>query len=600
MLKLDIQMFAEDGKVIIGTELDTKSFEEQIKQTEAKLRRLEKAYEKASKKTGKFKPNNEAMARMREEIERTSNKLIELQAKQAKLNELPGGSSSGVLKWLKDAGKETEKNIKKIGRWVLAIFGVRSAYMAIRQAMSTITSQDEQLSADVTYMKNAIAYTLEPVIRSIVGLMGQLMSYVAFIINKFTGKNIFANANKSLKGATGSAKALNKELSKTTASFDEMNIVNDTSSGGGGGGGDTSLPSMDLSKIVDFSNFKPLEWLKEKLAEIREWIYSIDWQELGSNVYQSIKAFFTETDWAGIFESIFETIGAVFGGIGGFIVGFLRDAWKDISDYFGEWIEKSHEMGGSVVEGILMGILNAIYQIGKWIYDHIFIPFIDGFKKAFGIASPSKVMAEMGGYIIDGLKNGLIGIWNSVKSIFENLKTNMINIFISAWEGIKRVFSTVGSFFGNIVNVIYEKFRTIGTTVGNVVGGAFKGVINGVLNAIENILNSPIKAVNKLINTINDIPGINLNKLSTFKLPRLARGGIVNNPGPGVMMGNYVAGEQGPEAVLPLTEEVFDRLGEAIARHQNINATIPVYVGNRQIARELRKINAEDNFAFNN
>ena len=40
-------------------------------------------------------------------------------------------------------------------------------------------------------------------------------------------------------------------------------------------------------------------------------------------------------------------------------------------------------------------------------------------------------------------------------------------------------------------------------------------------------------------------------------------------------------------------------LGEAIGRYINVNATIPVYVGNRQIARELRKINAEDDFAFN-
>ena len=64
-------------------------------------------------------------------------------------------------------------------------------------------------------------------------------------------------------------------------------------------------------------------------------------------------------------------------------------------------------------------------------------------------------------------------------------------------------------------------------------------------------------------------------------------------------MGSYVAGERGPEAVLPLTDETFDRLGIAIARHTSINATIPVYVANRQIAREIRKIEAENNFAYN-
>ena len=53
------------------------------------------------------------------------------------------------------------------------------------------------------------------------------------------------------------------------------------------------------------------------------------------------------------------------------------------------------------------------------------------------------------------------------------------------------------------------------------------------------------------------MPGIRLGKLQTFRLPRLARGGIVNNPGPGVMMGNYVAGERGAEAILPLKNSAF-------------------------------------------
>ena len=83
------------------------------------------------------------------------------------------------------------------------------------------------------------------------------------------------------------------------------------------------------------------------------------------------------------------------------------------------------------------------------------------------------------------------------------------------------------------------------------------------------------------------------------KIPRLARGGIVNNPGAGVMMGSYVAGEKGPEAVIPLDDMTLDRLGLAFARHTNITATIPVYVGNRQIAREIRNINADEDFAYN-
>lgn len=83
-------------------------------------------------------------------------------------------------------------------------------------------------------------------------------------------------------------------------------------------------------------------------------------------------------------------------------------------------------------------------------------------------------------------------------------------------------------------------------------------------------------------------------------LPRLAPGGVVNNPGPGVNYRGANMGEKGPEAVVPLTNsQMMGLLGEAIARHINLKAEVPVYIGNRQVAREIRNINAEDSFAYN-
>lgn len=94
--------------------------------------------------------------------------------------------------------------------------------------------------------------------------------------------------------------------------------------------------------------------------------------------------------------------------------------------------------------------------------------------------------------------------------------------------------------------------------------------------------------------------GINLSTLPTLNLPRLKVGGIVNMPNKGTMLGSAIAGESGREGVLPLTDTLaMAELGREIGKWININATVPVYVGNRQIAREIKKINAEDNFAYN-
>ena len=570
------------------------------------LENIKKAQDDNGKAIEKNKQNQNDLNDDLEEY----NRLLEKTKKADKREDMFGGIKEGIDNAKEKASGlgETMKNVAHTAvKWGLAMFGIRTAFNFLKSSISTISQYNEQVGADIEYIRFALASTLEPIVVRLISLVKTLLSYVNYVLNSLFGINIFAGATvdkfkgakKELGGATKQAKELNKQL----AGFDEMNVLSDNTDtgGGGGGGGDIgTLPSVDFSKVIDFSNFHPLEWLKETLQKIRDWIYSINWQELGSNVYQSIKAFFTETDWASIFDSIFETIGAVFGALGGFIIGFLKDAWKDISSYFGEWIEKSREQGGNIIDGILAGIGNAILQIGKWIYDHIFKPFIEGFKKAFGIASPSKVMMEMGGYIIDGLKNGLVNIWNKVKSIFESLKTNMVDIFKKAWDGIKNVFSSVGNFFGGIVNTIFNKFRSIGTAVGDVVGRAFKNVINSVISGVERILNSPIRAINGLINTVNKISPVKIGTLSTFSLPRLARGGIINQPGRGVMVGSAIAGERGREGVIPLTDsQQMAMLGEAIGKYVNINATMNNYMNGRLISRELQKIQNESNFAYN-
>ena len=185
---------------------------------------------------------------------------------------------------------------------------------------------------------------------------------------------------------------------------------------------------------------------------------------------------------------------------------------------------------------------------------------------------------------------------NAFKYCWEAIKSG----FKSAFEFVKSIFTSVVNFFKNIISTIVNIFKNIGTKVGYAISGAFKAVVNGVLKAIENILNFPIKQVNKLLDVINAVPGINISKLSTFNLPRLAKGGIINMPGKGVPVGSAVGGERGAEGVIPLTDsQQMALLGEAIGKYININATVPVYVGNRMVARELKRINAEDDFAYN-
>lgn len=138
------------------------------------------------------------------------------------------------------------------------------------------------------------------------------------------------------------------------------------------------------------------------------------------------------------------------------------------------------------------------------------------------------------------------GIWQGVQNVFSSVTTFFSGVFSKAWTAIKNVFKPVGSFFGNLWNIIKQKFTNIGQKIGDSMKAAIKGAVNGVLAAAEKVVNFPIRAINKLIDVINSVPGISLGQLSEFSLPRLAKGGVVTRS----MLANI--GEDGAEAVVPL------------------------------------------------
>lgn len=180
-------------------------------------------------------------------------------------------------------------------------------------------------------------------------------------------------------------------------------------------------------------------------------IAAVDWATLTLNLWTAFKDWFTNVDWGGLAGSLAELIGAMLGATVATVITLVSEIFSDLWSVIKE---NFTENGKFTWEGFKEGLLNAITGIATWINDHIFQPFINGFKNAFGIHSPSTVMAEMGGYIIEGLKNGLSGLWDGVKGFFTG-----------AIDGIKETFSldtlkTIGS---NAVTGMVNGLKSIGT-----------------------------------------------------------------------------------------------------------------------------------------
>ena len=245
--------------------------------------------------------------------------------------------------------------------------------------------------------------------------------------------------------------------------------------------------------------FNSIDWtiasqtLSEGIKGVFNTIYTaietIDWQQLAKDTEE----FVLNIDWNGVAQAFFRGIGAAFGGLEAFIGQLEYDLLYKIGEYFQGWIDRTKELGGNIVDGILMGILYGIGAIATWINDNIFEPFVDGFKNAFGIHSPSTVMIEMGGYIIDGLKIGLLGIWDKVKQPFIDFKNNLINKFaeiksnISDWtENTK---TTISNWGNDVKSKISLAWNNASQNVNSSVNSLKNNISTGLNNAKITVAN---------------------------------------------------------------------------------------------------------------
>lgn len=165
-------------------------------------------------------------------------------------------------------------------------------------------------------------------------------------------------------------------------------------------------------------------------------VQDIDWAKFGHDTFDALKNVVENIDWTGLVSSAFELLGSVIGGAASFAVSIgtdfwnlLKDAWESTKSYFSDYIK---DAGGNVIEGLWKGIDDACANIVSWVKEHIVDPFVNGFKNAFGIHSPSTVMAEQGGYIVDGLLQGITDTWNSIVEFFDTA-LGSITATLSDW-----------------------------------------------------------------------------------------------------------------------------------------------------------------------
>lgn len=618
-----------NGWVTIGTKLDTKQLEKDIKTAESQLKQYEREGEKLSTQKAKLEVDLQEYEKAKAEIQEMTDKTLQqaqtseqvnfvLEAEETQLAKLKEQYSTqfGQISSINEKLQSNQKNqqaissqlerqkqqlaqaneelrrtqtlnnvfqginstmnrvVKNVLRWGLALFSIRGITGMIRSTMSTLSSENTQIATDIEYMRWILAQTLKPVVEWIINALYTVIAIINLITRALFHYDFLAGASakkfKSMKVSSGGIAKNMAEARKQLAGFDEMNVLDDNvkSAGGGGAGGGVGgsdwIPP-DLTTRMDE--------VKKKFDEFKS-----DWQSFGPDMERALykMPFSVWTGAFGDWDLAVYGVVQVFYGLWNVVEGTIGIV-KGVIDIIKGIIRGDTELIKKGVIEVVKGIIQVIWGI---------------------INVVSGVSNTVIGVIL-GVCRTIYKLWQEyvVNNIINLVNTKLIPGVTGAWTTIRdRIKNTIKT----IQNFLTTHFGEIGTKIGNVLGKSIAGVVNSILTLVERKINGFFLSINTAISAINNIPGVEIKKLSYVHFPRLAKGGIVNMPGRGVMVGSAIAGERGAEGVIPLTDsQQMALLGEAIGRYITINANITNTMNGRVISRELKTIQNEDDFAYN-
>lgn len=269
-----------------------------------------------------------------------------------------------------------------------------------------------------------------------------------------------------------------------------------------------ALQNVDIEKLARVL----FNFITDSINAVSDFLAGTDSYQLGQDLVDFAIRAVTSVDWAGLAQAIGRFFGEAFIEALDFMGGLV----SRIADYFEKKVAEGpfDNVGLNIVYGIYYGIQDAITNVASWIVENVFNPFINGFKSAFGINSPSTVMAEQGGYIIAGLEKGITDaissvtettkkILSAIKSTFDNFSLLSIgkNIVDGLIKGINQGIETAKKTVGGLAKAILDKFT--GDLDINSPSKVFfdygSYIVQGLANGITGALGYVNDAMNKLV-----------------------------------------------------------------------------------------------------
>ena len=244
-----------DGKVVIGTDLDTKSVDAQVTKLEKDLETMVKALETDMKIPVELRMSEDEKLKLENDIEKTKNRIISLKESMQDVGNEADKTTTNISKGFK-------KGTTTLKRFALSLFGIHSMYRLASRASSAWLSQDTELAQKLQNVWIGLGALVSPVIEKISDLMLKALGYLNEFVKALSGGRIDFIAKANAKALEKQTKA-QKELNRQTYDFDEIRKQQEQNAGVSSGisSGGINIPELDDRLVKKLQNLA--KWLRE-------------------------------------------------------------------------------------------------------------------------------------------------------------------------------------------------------------------------------------------------------------------------------------------------------------------------------------------------
>lgn len=643
-----------NGWIRIGVKAETKQFDAQINELRRKAETLEKTLESDMQIPVELRMDEESRIKLRSDLQKTKNQIISLQQQADK----------GVNLRSKETKKGFEDMFKSAKRFALGLISVRGVYTILSKASQAYMATDEKTTQQMEANWVGLGTVLAPAIDLIMQLFRKAVTSILYFMSVLTGVNYIEKANTAiLKKQTEATKELTKANDKMNASFDEMNVLQDPSKNTGNTGIDSSA-LFDISEIGESARQtierlgKSLQPVYKVIKDIIKWC--VDNPDVVLTMIGGV-ALLTMLGKVIGYAGAGTAVGVGLAGVYGLLLAIIAlgvitisiktivDSEKDLQDtlkvlndisdstvknnqnmnqLYRDFI-KNNDNSAESVQALTDQLLNQIDTISEnnqnietaidelgW-YEKMWWNatgateengqvMFDNTKKVFDNIA-SLVMAEKQGKLTKEQTERLteqltkLTTETDIATLSTEDLASRYDLTIGEAQLMKDMIKDVSEAHKIYAEETYgatEETKKLETAIKNMPNKknieidvetekATKKTKSWWKDIINNVISLPI-------NSISDALGLK------FKIPYLATGGIINNPGAGVPLGLARGGEAGAEGVIPLTDtQAMETLGATIGKYITINANITNTMNGRVISREIKRISANDDFASN-